>query len=43
VRPGRDVAKRAEVMHDWHKTLLHKVVPVLIKKWEPKLKVKVTG
>jgi predicted metal-dependent hydrolase len=42
VRPGSDVAKRAEVIHEWHKSLLHAVVPELIKKWEPKLKVKVT-
>lgn len=43
VRPNSDVEKRAEVIHDWHKSLLHDVVPSLIKKWEPKLKVKVTG
>ncbi|MDD5200424.1 MAG: SprT family zinc-dependent metalloprotease [Terrimicrobiaceae bacterium] len=43
VRPGSDATKRAEVMHAWHKSLLHEVVPALIKKWEPKLKVKVTG
>lgn len=43
VRPGSDAGKRAEVIHDWHKSLLHEVVPSLIKKWEPKLKVKVTG
>jgi predicted metal-dependent hydrolase len=41
VRPGSDAQKRADVMHDWHKSLLHDVVPSLIKKWEPKLKVKV--
>jgi hypothetical protein len=28
-------------MHEWHKSLLHKVVPALIQKWEPKLGVKV--
>lgn len=43
VRPGSDAAKRAEVIHDWHKTLLHKTVPVLIRKWEHKLKVGVNG
>ena len=42
VRPGSDAQKRAEVMHEWHKSLLHDVVPSLIKKWEPKLNVKVT-
>lgn len=43
VRPGSDAQKRADVIHEWHKSLLHEVVPSLIKKWEPKLKVKVTG
>lgn len=43
VRPGSDALKRAEVMHEWHKQQLHAVVPVLIKKWERKLKVKVAG
>lgn len=41
VRPGSDEAKRREVVHEWQKSLLHEVVPALIKKWEPKLKVKV--
>ena len=43
VRPGSDAKKRAAVIHDWHKSLLHDVVPGLISKWEPKLKVNVTG
>ena len=43
VRPGSDVAKRAEVMHTWHKMLLHMAVPLLIEKWEQKLKVEVRG
>jgi predicted metal-dependent hydrolase len=43
MRPGSDLAKRAEVIHEWHKSLLHKEVPALISKWEPKLKVKVVG
>jgi predicted metal-dependent hydrolase len=43
VRPGSDAAKRAAVIHEWHKSLLHAVVPGLIRKWEPKLKVEVTG
>lgn len=41
VRPGSDHEKRAEVMHEWHKSLLHEVVPSVIGKWEPKLGVKV--
>ena len=43
VRPGSDAHKRAEVMHEWQRRQLHAVVPVLIKKWERKLKVKVAG
>ena len=43
VRPGSDAAKRAEVMHTWHKMLLHMAVPPLIEKWEQKLKVAVRG
>lgn len=43
IRPGSSAEKRAEVMHEWHKSLLHKVVPPLIKKWERKLKVRVSG
>jgi predicted metal-dependent hydrolase len=43
VRPGSDDKKRAEVLHEWHKALLHEVVPEIIRKWEPKLNVKVAG
>jgi hypothetical protein len=43
VRPGSDERKRADVMHEWHKSLLHEVVPSLIRKWEPKLGVSVAG
>lgn len=43
VRPGAGAQRRAEVIHDWHKSLLHEAVPPLIQKWERKLKVKVTG
>ncbi|MCS6284425.1 MAG: M48 family metallopeptidase [Nitrospira sp.] len=42
VRPGSDVQKRADVLHEWHKSLLHEVVPSLIRKWEMRLKVKVS-
>jgi hypothetical protein len=41
VRPGSDARRRAEVIHEWHKSILHEFVPRLIKKWEPKLEVKV--
>ena len=43
VRPGSDAAKRAEVIHEWHKTLLHKQVPPVIERWERRLKVDVGG
>jgi predicted metal-dependent hydrolase len=43
VRPGSDRAKRAELLHEWHKRLLHEAVPPLIAKWERKLGVKVSG
>lgn len=41
VRPGSDADKRAEVMHAWHKALLHETVPMLVDKWEPRLGVTV--
>jgi predicted metal-dependent hydrolase len=43
VRPGSGRAKRAAVMHEWHKSLLHEAVPELIRKWESRLSVKVAA
>ena len=43
VRPGSTLAKREAVMQEWHRSLLHEVVPALIRKWETKLGVKVSG
>lgn len=43
VRPGSDRAKRQAVMHGWHKSLLHEEVPRLIRKWQPRLDVKVAA
>jgi predicted metal-dependent hydrolase len=43
VRPGSSLAKRAAVMHEWHKRLLHDTVPELIRRWEPRLGVGVAG
>jgi predicted metal-dependent hydrolase len=43
VRPGSDAAKRAQVLHEWHKGLLHAVVPSLLAQWQPRLGVKVSG
>lgn len=43
VRPGSDLEKRAEVLHEWHKALLHEAIPPLIRKWERRLGVSVSG
>ena len=43
VRLGSSEEKRAEVINDWHKSLMHQVVPPLIQKWERKLRVRVSG
>ena len=43
VRPGSTLAKRQEVMDEWHRALMHQAVPALIEKWELKLGVKVSG
>ena len=43
VRPGSSRTKREAVVHEWHKSLLHDAVPELIRRWEPKLGVEVTG
>jgi predicted metal-dependent hydrolase len=43
VRPGSTVAKREVVMEEWHRTLLHQVIPPLVAKWEAKLGVKISG
>jgi predicted metal-dependent hydrolase len=43
VRPGSDAAKRAEVIHDWHKQLLHTEIPPMIARWEPRLGVQVSS
>jgi predicted metal-dependent hydrolase len=43
VRPGTSRAKRQAIMHEWHKSLLHDVVPALIRRWQPKLGVEVAG
>jgi predicted metal-dependent hydrolase len=43
VRPGSTAEKRGEVLHEWHKSQLHEVVPALIGMWERKLGVRVAG
>lgn len=43
VGPGSDRTEREALMHAWHRSLLHSVVPRLIRKWESKLEVNVTS
>ena len=43
VRPGSTGAKRAAVVHEWHKALLHEAVRELIARWEPRLGVHIAG
>jgi predicted metal-dependent hydrolase len=43
VRTGSDKTKRGEVVHQWHKSLLHEAIPPIIEKWEPRLGVSVNG
>ena len=43
VRPNSSPEKRAEIMHAWHKSLMHATVPELIKHWEARLGVKVNS
>jgi predicted metal-dependent hydrolase len=43
VRVGSNHTKRQEVMHEWHKSLLHAVVPGLISKWQRKLGIEVAA
>jgi len=41
VRPGTTRDQRAVIVHQWHLSLLHKTVPQLVRKWEPRLGVAV--
>ncbi len=43
VRPHSSISKRAEVLHGWHKSLLHAAVRPLIQKWQARLGVTVSG
>jgi predicted metal-dependent hydrolase len=42
VRPGSNAIKRAKILHEWHKSLLHQAIPPLLEKWQEKLNVEVT-
>jgi predicted metal-dependent hydrolase len=41
IQSGSDVARRAHVMHAWHKSILHETLPPLIRHWEQRLDVHV--
>lgn len=43
VRPGASLEKRAQIMQEWHKSLLHEAVPPLFETWQARLKVQVSG
>lgn len=43
IKPGGDIARRAQVIHAWHKSVLHDALPALIHKWEQRLNVRVKG
>lgn len=43
VRPGSSESRRAQVIHDWQRRLLHQVVPAIIERWEKRLRVTVSG
>ncbi|HRZ13078.1 MAG TPA: SprT family zinc-dependent metalloprotease [Kiritimatiellia bacterium] len=42
-RPGSTQAKRDDIIHEWHKRILHAAVPPIIRKWETKLGVRVSN
>jgi predicted metal-dependent hydrolase len=42
VRPGASADKRAKIMQDWHRSLLHAAVPSIIARWEQRLGVRVS-
>ena len=43
IQPGSDTARRAHVMHTWHRSILHEALPPLIRGWEHRLNVQVKG
>jgi predicted metal-dependent hydrolase len=42
-RPGSDGQKRADIVREWHKTLLHAAIPPLLEKWQTIFGVTVNG
>ena len=43
MRSGSTRAKRDAAMQEWHRSLLRQIVPELVRKWQPRLGVKVIG
>lgn len=43
IHPGSDTITRADVMHAWHKAILHEALPPLIRIWEQRLNVHLNG
>lgn len=43
VRPDTSALRRAEIMHEWHLACLHRVIPLMIKRWEGRIGVSVEG
>lgn len=43
VRSGSTQATRERVMREWHRSLLHELIPPLIEKWERHLRVRVSA
>ena len=43
VRPDSTPAKRAAVIHEWHKAVLHQAIPPLLEEWQRRLGVRATG
>ncbi|AEF80985.1 M48 family metallopeptidase [Leadbettera azotonutricia] len=43
VRPGATTAKKQELLDKWYRNAVKEAAPLIIKKWEPLLKVEVLG
>jgi predicted metal-dependent hydrolase len=43
VRPGADTAKRAAALHAWHRKVLQEALPPLLRTWELRMNVRLTG
>jgi predicted metal-dependent hydrolase len=43
VRPGLTTEKKQELLDKWYRKVVKETAPIIIKKWEPLLKVKVLG